>query len=163
MARARGLTLESSETDLVIDFGTFALILYYARQIDRVAAKKMFDAISSEYRYRMNYDLPLDGLTIDDEEAHFNRNDIKDVVAFIEKELIPPLSIEQQPLLEKYNGKENFHKLFYTDMDFLAGIGIEKNEFYYDSPNSLIHYLNKIKHMLQCALTIDEPYVVYVH
>jgi len=38
-----------------IGFGTYALIMYYAKTINETEAKKFFDATLTEYEYRVNY------------------------------------------------------------------------------------------------------------
>ncbi|MEN0055011.1 MAG: hypothetical protein AAGC65_15160 [Mucilaginibacter sp.] len=160
--RTRLKCFRLNDEELTFSFGTFSLIMYYAKQVDYANGKKMFDATQSEYYYRVNYDLPEGDLTDLDRQAHFVVADVQQVVSFIQNKLIPSLNTEPIGLLEKYGGRDNFYDLFYIDMDFLQAIGIGDNEYYDDSPQDLIAYLNQYKDFLQYALSINQAYKVYV-
>lgn len=144
-------------------FGTYALAMYYAKQINSVYGKILFDATSTEHGYRVDYDIPVDDLTYDDLDAHFNIDDLQLAITFIEDQLIPALNNETQDLLEKFGGAANFHFLYDSDTSFLSNISIYENEFYDSDAKQMAFSLNRLKNLFQYSLSIGQAYTVYIH
>jgi len=160
---ARAIIFDLNDKDLTIDFGTYALIMYYAKQLNQSKAMKLFDATSTEYRFRIRYKLPTAGLTDDDYDAHFISSEIMESFMFIDNELIPNLNSETEDLLKKYGGKSGFLAKYYNSPGFLSALGLEEDEFYNDSPQDIIHYLMLLKEFMQYAIGENKAYQVYVH
>jgi hypothetical protein len=162
MGRTRSIYFEYNYTEEHISFGTFALCMYYASQLNTVKTKKLMEATISEWSFRVEYELPKGGLTSDDEEAHFVSSEIQEVITFLENDLIPALNNETQDLLEQYDGKSNFINLYYNNAEFLKFNGISENEFFDSDGETLAHYMNRLKIILQYYLSENEPFITYV-
>jgi hypothetical protein len=160
--RTRAIFFESSQKSRTVDFGTYAFILYYAKQVDNLLGKKLFDCTTSEYFYRANYDFPIGNLTDENEYVHFDLTDFQNVISFINASLIPALNCESTDPISKYGGRDRFFDLFYLNMDYLENISIERNEFYPNDVQTLIFYLDEIKSFLEGALTENQPFKVHV-
>ncbi|KQR67668.1 hypothetical protein [Pedobacter sp. Leaf176] len=126
---ARAIIFDLNDKDLTIDFGTYALIIYYAKQVNESKAMKLFDATSTEYRFRIRYNLPKVGFTEDNYDAHFIRSEIMESITFIDNELIPNLNSETEDLLKKYGGNSGFLAQYYNSPGFLIALGLEEDEF----------------------------------
>ena len=163
MGKRRMVFFDLDDQEESIGFGTYALIMYYAKTINETEAKKFFDATLTEYEYRVNYDMSTDGLTPHNDKAHFNEDEIHDVITFIENKLVPALHNEPQDLMEKYVSREHFYGLFYDNRGFLDILGINNDEFYYGSPDQLIFIINKLKVFLQYSLSVNKPCQIDVH
>lgn len=162
MGKTRSIYFEYNNTEEHISFGTFSLCMYYAAQLNTVKAKKLMEATISEWSFRVEYDLPEGNLTSDDEEAHFVPLEIQEVITFLEDDLIPALNNETQDLLEQYGGKSSFVNLYYDGAEFLKFNGISENEFFDSDGETLSHYMNRLKIILQYSLSTNQPCVVYV-
>lgn len=160
---ARAIIFDLNDKDLTIDFGTYALIMYYAKQVNQSKAMKLFNATLTEYRFRIRYNLPTNGINDEDYDAHFDVSEIMESFIFIDNELIPNLDSEREDLLKKYGGNSGFLAKYYNSPGFLSALGLEDNEFYNDSPQDLIHYLVLIKDFMQYAIGENKAYQVYVH
>lgn len=158
----RIITFKLNNSTEFFDFGTYALINYYAKQLSLLSSKKLLEAGLTEYEYRWEYELPLDGFTPDDEIAHFVPSDVEDVVVFLENELIPALNNEVKNLIEIYGGKKSFVKLFYTNPEHLAFLGISEDDFFEGDGEQLSFQLSSFKVFLQSALASDTAYSVVV-
>jgi hypothetical protein len=165
MGRQRVKYFEIDDIQECIDFGTYALMMYYAKQLNSAKAKLLFDATLSEWGYRVNYDLPDGGLDgIDDLEAHFVPAKIQEAIAFIDEELVPALNEEPQDLFAKYGGGEdNFRTLYNTNPDYLIALGLTSDEFYWDDPEFIAEFLGRLKEVFEYSFTVNRPYEVYVY
>jgi len=159
---ARVIIFDVNEKYLTINFGTYALFMYYSKQVNENKAKKLFDATLTEYEYRVEYKLPIGGLTDEDYQAHFVPSDILDVLNFIDDELIPALTNENEDLLIKYGGNQGFLNKFNTDPGYLIALGLENDEFYYDAPGDIVHYSHLLKEFFLYALQLNTAYEVIV-
>jgi hypothetical protein len=162
MGRSRAKFFEYNNEEIHFDFGTYSLFMYYASQLNTVKAKKLMDATISEWKYRVEYELPEGGLTSDDEEAHFVPLEIQEVITFLENELIPALNNETQDLLVQYGGKSSFINLYYNGAEYLKFLGISEDEFFESDGKSLAFYLNRLKIILQFSLSANQPFLTYV-
>lgn len=162
MGRTRAKYFIYDDEEYHMDFGTFSLCMYYAAQLNVVKAKKLFDATMSEWKFRVEYELPKGGLTSDDEEAHFVPLEIQEVITFLENDLIPALNNEIQDLLDQYGGKSNFINLYYNNAEFLKFNGIDENEFFDSDGKTLADCMNYIKIILQYSFTANQSFITYV-
>lgn len=162
MGKARAIFFEYNDEDEHFDFGTFSLCMYYAAKLNPTKAKKLFEATISEWKYRAEYELPLENLASNNRETHFIPSEIQDTIVFLENDLIPTLNNETQDLLKQYGGKANFVNLYYNNVEFLKLNGISEDECFDGSPENLAHYMNRLKIALQYSLTENQPCLVYV-
>ncbi|GAA3734905.1 hypothetical protein GCM10022422_17270 [Flavobacterium ginsengisoli] len=163
MRKTRAIYFEYNGIVEHFDFGTFSLCMYYATLINSLKAKKLFEATISEWKYRVEYDLPEDNFTSDDDIAHFQISEITEAIEFIEDILIPSLNNETKDILLKYGGKSNFVKLYYNNAGFLKFNGITENEFFETKGESLAYHMNRLKIILQYSLDFSQPFMVYVN
>ncbi|WP_188413463.1 hypothetical protein [Mucilaginibacter galii] len=132
--------------------------MYYAKQLNEARAKKLFYATTREYYYRVLNDLNTEGYSDVDDTAHYEPQDIIDVIKFIEDELIPALNAEPTNLLAKYGGMENFVKLYEAEENFLDALGLNDNEYYVDEPEQVAYALEVFKNeFLQKSLDSGIP------
>lgn len=162
MGSTRAIYFEHNNEIDHFDFGTYALCMYYAAQLNTAKAKKLMEATISEWKYRVENELSEGSLTSDDDEAHFVPLEIQEVITFLDNDLIPALNNETQDLLVQYGGKSSFVNLYYDSAEFLKFNGISENEFFESDGKSLAFYLNRLKIILQYSLSENQPCIVYV-
>lgn len=163
MARTRAIYFEIDDRDNFIDFGTYALMVYYAKQINAGKAKQLFDATLSEWKYRVEHNLSTENLDgLEDFEAHFVASELQTAISFIANDIIPALNIETKDLIEKYGGRDNFLKLYYINPDYLAALGLNNNEFY-DELYGVKVAFKQLHDLFEYALSVNTPYEVFVH
>ncbi|MCD9575457.1 hypothetical protein [Flavobacterium soyae] len=163
MGKIRSIFFEYNEEDEHFDFGTFSLCMYYAAKLNPSKAKKLFEATISEWKYRVEYELPLENLESKNREVHFIPSEVQDSIIFLENDLIPALNNETQDLLKQYGGKSSFINMYYSSVDFLKFNGIDENEYFDGNGENLAHYMNRLKIALQYSLTVNQPLIVYVN
>lgn len=165
MGRRRATYFLFEDMCLFIDFGSYALAMYYAKQLNREKGKKLFDATISEYWYRCYYDLPRDNYTSENDEAHFVITDLEEVIAFMDNELLPALNDESEDIINQYGGLDNFIELFYSNTNgtYLEEIGLYHHEYYESDGPALAFELEKIKDLFSHCLSLKEPYRVYTY
>ncbi|AYL97714.1 hypothetical protein [Mucilaginibacter celer] len=135
----------------------------YAKKIDATKTRKLLDATTSEYYYRLKRQLPVETLVYDDWEIHFDPTDLNEVIMFIENDLIPTLESDEIDLMEQYGGWDNFITLFKNDRDFLSSaMSICEDENYFDYPPIIARYLGDFRDLIKYALSVNRLYEVYV-
>jgi hypothetical protein len=159
--RKRAINFNLDHYSFFFDFGTYALMIYYAEQIDHSEAINLLDLTTSEHFYRAEYDLLNDKLTDDDDEAHFDRKSIQDVVAFIDSQVIPSLKQEEYNLIDKYKGRENFYHLFNNAPDLSNRLGINEDDYYMDHRLSVPYHFIRLRDLFQYSLSVNQPFKVY--
>jgi len=164
MGKTRGFYYSIDNINKVEDFGTYALAMYYVKQINASKGKKLLEATLSEAAYRFENELPSGGLDgLEDFEAHYVRSDLQEVIFFIENDLIPALNNETQNLLVKYGGRANFVDLYYTNPDYLIALGVDDDEFYMADPSSIAAFLLDLKDVFEYSLSVNKPCEVLVY
>lgn len=163
MVRTRVKIFELNDQELTFDFGTYALLMYYAKQIDPIKGKKLINATISEWSYRIEYGIPLANITSDNDEAHFVISEINEVISFIDSELINNLNSESKNLISKYGGNSNFVDLYETNSDYLKVLAFSDIEFFDGNPNQLIFLLNELKFFFQYTISQNKAFRVYVN
>jgi hypothetical protein len=139
------------------DFGTYVLIMFYAKNLDADKAKMLYDSTLSESDYNVNYNLLSENLLDSDGDAHFVVAEIQQTITFINNELIPALNSEPEDLLVKYGGRHSFYELFYNDTAYFEVTCIDLEEFYDSDPKQIAHLLNLFKNLLQYSLDTNLP------
>ncbi|RDI13178.1 hypothetical protein [Flavobacterium sp. AG291] len=154
--------------------------MYYAKQIDPLKTKELFYATQSKY-YNWQYEhwnLPNDQWLFleknpyneEDDTAHFDPHTLKNIMLFLENEVIPSLEnevrfsleVENMDLIENYGGVLGFIKLFNTNPGYLEHIGIYENDIFEGSGPQMAFTLNRFKNFLEYCLSADQPYKVYI-
>jgi len=154
----RSILFVLGDNEMRYQLGEYALLMYYAKQLNEANAKKFLYATTTENYYRALNGLDTDGYSDDDDTAHYEPQDIIDVIKFIEDELIPALNAEPTNLLAKYGGMENFVKLYETEENFLDALGLNDNEYYLDEPKQVAYALEVFKNkFLQKSLDSSIP------
>jgi hypothetical protein len=160
---ARAKTFDFNGKTKTWDFGTYALLLYYAKQLDGRKGKQFFDATQSEYHYRIRNNISLVGITENDDVVHFNVTDLNELIIFFDSILIPALANETMDLIEKFGGRKKFCDLFESETGYLESIGLDDdNEYFESDPENLILYMQSFILLLQEAIASDRPYEVWV-
>ncbi len=149
--------------EFAIDFGSYALTMYYAKQLNPVLGKFFFDATISEYHYRVNYELPRGNYSDEDNHAHFVLNDLQEVILFLENQLLPSLNNENINLIVQYGGINNFIELFYTSPEYLNYIGIDEDEYFEGDGPQLAFQLEDLKNLFQNSLLNGQPYDTFTY
>jgi hypothetical protein len=163
MGRTRVKIFELNDQELTFDFGTYALLMYYAKQINPIKGKKLINATISEWSYRIENEIPLGNITSDNHEAHFVISEINEVISFIDFELVNSLNSESKNLITKYGGSSNFVNLYETNLDYLKVLAFSDCEFFDGDPSQLILFLNELKQFFQYALSQNQAFRVYVN
>jgi len=162
MAKTRVINFDLDDKYVYFDFGTYALMMYYAKQVDSANGKLLFDATSSEYWYRIDYELDTNGISNDDDTAHFEILELQQVVTFIDSSITKALSNEPQDLLVKYGGVKKFYDLFYSEVGFLGNISIDMDEFYDDNPINICYKFSRLNDLIKYAISINQAYTVSI-
>lgn len=163
MGKTRVKIFELNDKELILDFGTYALLMYYAKQIDPIKGRKLINTTISEWSYRIENEIPLADITNDNYEVHFVISEINEVISFIESELINSLNSESTNLITKYGGNSNFVSLYETSPDYLKVLAFSESEFFDGDPNQLIFLLNELKQFFQYTLSQNQAFRVYVN
>jgi hypothetical protein len=142
-------------------FGTYALIMFYAKQLDIAKGKKLMEATQSEYYYHVENNLPTDHLSDADKTVHFNVADLNEVIEFIELSLIPALNQETVDLIEKYGGQKNFCNQYDLEASYLNAIILYEEHFESD-PESIAYDLERFRDLIKYALALNQPYEAYI-
>lgn len=153
-------TLNSQEE--IFDFGTYALIMYYSKQLNEASTKKFLEATLTEYEYRVGYDLEEGNYTNDNKESHFITSEIQQVISFLGDELIPSLNNETTNLVTQYRGVKNFINKYYNNPGYLSFLGVTKDDFFEGSGEQLAYQLNYFKTFLEYAISINRPYSINI-
>lgn len=162
MAENRAVIFNLEDKELIINWGSYALILYYATQLDQLKAKVLYDITITEYWYRIIYNQPLEGWEKDNFAAHFNATKLSESIDFIQNTLIPALSLENQDLINKYGGEQSFYNLFNnSNIDFFEFIGITSHESY-DDLSEIIFLLNLLSNTFQESIIKGKPFNRYI-
>ncbi len=151
--------------DLPINFGTYALMMYYAGKIDPALAEMLYDSSISQVWYLLIHELPGGELIDNDGLAHFAPDEIPAIINFIGTKVIPALRKENNEidLLETYGGQAKFYDMFCDQDGFLNDIGIDTDEDYATYPRDLIYYFTGYKKLLERALSLNKPYEVWIN
>jgi len=163
MGKTRVKIFELNDKELILDFGTYALLMYYAKQIDPIKGRKLINTTISEWSYRIENEIPLVDITNDNYKVHFVISEINEVISFIESELINSLNSESKNLITKYGGNSNFVNLYETNPDYLKVLAFSDSEFFDGDPNQLIFLLNELKQFFQYTLSQNQAFRVYVN
>lgn len=78
------------------NFDNYGAILYYAYSVNKDLALELYKAMVSEYYYKLETGMPLEGLTDEDSNVYLPLNDLPQVVTFINNQVLP--SLETLPL-----------------------------------------------------------------
>lgn len=97
MARRIELEVDYDNSDapgFYTNFDNYGVILYYAYSVNKVLAFELYKAMVSEYYYKLETGMPLEGLTDEDSNVYLPLKDLPQVITFINDQVLPSL----QPL-----------------------------------------------------------------
>ena len=149
------------------NFDIFSLMLFYSKEIDENISLSLFKCMVSEYDFKLLRDIPLEGLTPEDENVDITVSELSVVIAFINNVLIPSLNVDSDNILNKYGGTEAFVSLFVNETGFTEDVFIDNDDFQeansdiYTKEN-LIYCFNSLKEFLQYVHSNGLPYDVRV-
>lgn len=75
------------------DFDSYGAILYYAYTVNPNLALELYKAMVSEYYYKLETEMPLEGLTDDDSNVYLQLSDLPNVILFINNQVLPSLQL----------------------------------------------------------------------
>ncbi|MBE9582984.1 hypothetical protein IM792_00845 [Mucilaginibacter sp. JRF] len=162
MARRKVFEL-NPDLSMHIDFGTYGLIMYYAKSQDLILAEKLFNATQPEFLYRRERDLSTTGIEYDDPIGHFNPNDLVQVVYFIDNVLCPALNREEKPILEMYDGKQKFLDLYDSETGFLSEICLYDSDAFQDRPGMMEATCMNLNELFKESLHTNTPLKIYAY
>lgn len=76
------------------NFDNYGVILYYAYTVNKDLAFELYKAMVSEYYYKLETGMPLEGLTEENSNVYLPLNDLPKIIQFINNQVLPSL----QPL-----------------------------------------------------------------
>jgi hypothetical protein len=95
---ARRIELEvdydsSSAPGYYTNFDNYGAILYYAYTVNKNLALELYKSMVSEYKYKEYTEMSLEGLKDTDANVYIALNDLPQVIAFINNEILPSLQL----------------------------------------------------------------------
>jgi hypothetical protein len=75
------------------DFDSYGAILYYAYTVSPNLALELYKAMVSEYYYKLEIGIPLEGLTEENSNVYLPLSDLQNVIAFINNQVLPSLQL----------------------------------------------------------------------
>ncbi|UPZ13681.1 hypothetical protein [Flavobacterium humidisoli] len=95
---ARRIELEvdydnSNSPGFYTNFDDYGAILYYAYTVNKDLAFELYKAMVSEYYFKLETDMPLEGLTEEDSNVYLPLNDLPQVITFINNQVLPSLQL----------------------------------------------------------------------
>ncbi|MBJ2127307.1 hypothetical protein [Flavobacterium sp. IB48] len=95
MARRIELEVDYSTNTLgfYTNFDNYGAILYYAYTINKNLALELYKAMVSEYYYKLETNMPLQGVTEENSNAYLLLDDLPQVISFINNEVLPSLQL----------------------------------------------------------------------
>lgn len=97
MARRLELEVDYDNSDapgFYTNFDSYGAILYYAYSVNKDLALELYKAMVSEYYYKLETGMSLEGLTEEYSNVYLPLNDLPQVITFINDQVLPSL----QPL-----------------------------------------------------------------
>lgn len=164
MSRVKYFKIDNTNDDLYLemDFGTYALMMYYASQVNYAKAEKLFNATLSEWKYRVEHNIDKGDFDSDNDTAHFVPQEITASITFINNEVIQELTNEtNEDLIDKYGGQANFETFFCDNNSFLVALGVG-DEVYDESKYALRGNFKALRDILQEAVNRNKPHKTLV-
>lgn len=96
MARRIELEVDYDNPDapgFYTDFDAYGAILYYAYSVNKDLALELYKAMVSEYYYKLETEMSLEGLTEEDSNVYLPLSNLPNVVVFIDNEVLPSLQL----------------------------------------------------------------------
>ncbi|MTH18290.1 hypothetical protein [Flavobacterium sp. LC2016-01] len=96
MARRIELEVDYDNPDapgFYTNFDNYGAILYYAYTVNQTLALELYKAMVSEYYYKLETGIPLEGLTDENLNVYLPLSDLPHVIAFIDNQILPSLQL----------------------------------------------------------------------
>lgn len=144
------------------NFDIFGLMLFYSKELDEAKSLDLYRAMATQYFYKLLREMPLGGLTSEDESVAITVLELPTVIDFIDTQVIPTLNTEGQNIIMKYGGVESFINFFtkekgFTEDIFLYDDDFQENDSDIYTKENLIHCFNMLKDFLQYVLENGLP------
>ncbi len=147
--------------DLLIPYGTLALMVRYLKELDISKAVLFLDLIVTREEYNMIYGISQSGIEDDEITCVFDAVKLQECINFFDDIVIPSLEQESQRLFITYGGEEQFIedfgsiKLLLPNLIFSTWKGDEFN----DDPEDLaFFYFTILKAIFAKAIEANQPY-----
>jgi hypothetical protein len=148
------------------DFGSVAVLMFYANSINPEMAENMIYSLLSEYDYRMEKELPVEDYTYDNFSGHGSMEEINEIIQFINNRLLPSLKNESKDLdlvFDIFGDAERFMDIYY-DVLHLGIIGIAENDLLEGYAGYIPNLFDKavlLRDFYKRVIDMDKGYKVY--
>lgn len=157
------ISYSSGSVDFYIGRQELFILIHYSEQLDADMAEKLYFAAETEYIYRVEKNMPLNGLEYgSSHQPHWDINAFSEVISFIDLRLIPSLEAEViNDIVQILGGwntlEENINKgAGYKDR---FGLVLPENNTAIETYN-YIYYANSYKDLIYRALEANKPYYI---
>ena len=140
-----------------------SVLFYFAKDINLNLAKKMYYLLHKKITYLIHNNIDADGLDgFEDMPAHFNPNDMQEVIQFITNQLTPAMQNETVDMDGKYGGSVS--SLINQVNNYNSGDSGFRLYIAHDwVPYEMTYYINmanEMKEILQESLNLNTPILV---
>lgn len=166
---ARRIELEvdydnSNALGFYTNFDNYGAILYYAYTVNKVLALELYKAMVSEYYYKLETNMPLEGLTEEDSNVYLPLNDLPHVITFINDQVLPslqPLPLDLD-LITIWNIGNSLDAFLMNQGSFFEHFSIDNIEQDGYTVQYFIHVFNKLNAFFQEVVNQNVIYKVSI-
>lgn len=156
--------IEYKSGDIFASFNReeFFILVHYANSLSVNRAKKLYFAGETEYIYRFENGLPLGGLDFyESNQPHWNTVDLKDVVSFIDMELLPQLqNLTNENLISALGGWSVLKSVIDQGPSYTHRFGIVSDDGLFEEIYEYIYLVNSLKEIIVNSLILGQPYSI---
>ena len=140
----------------------FFILVHYANSLNISKARKLYFAGETDYIYRLENGLPLDGLDFySSNQPHWNTGDLEDVVSFISMELIPDLeSLTNKNLIITLGGWPVLKSVIDQGPSYKQRFGIVSEDGLFEDTYEYVYLANSLKDVIMKSLVLGQPYFI---
>lgn len=161
MARKFMIEYESESFNSYFGREEFFIVVQYASQLNDSLAKDLYFAGETEYIYRSENGISLEGLEYNSShQTHFDIDKLTRVINFIDNELIPSLELESlDDIILILGGWEDLKTKIDQGKDYKKRFGlISSEEKICTRIYNYTFFLNSLKNVIKNSLQINKPY-----
>jgi hypothetical protein len=153
---------ESGVNNLSICREELFIIVHYASLQNNTQAKKLYYAGETEYIYRSENQLPLNGLSFyESHQTYWNISDLQEVVSFLNDTLIPNLEISSNKnLIDILGGWQSLIDNIDTGSGYKHRFGILSQGNSYENVSEYIYILKTLKDIIVSSIIMGVPYYI---
>lgn len=149
---------------LGINFDDYGILLYFAFTISNEKAKRLYEATLSEYYFRLENEIPLEGLSEIDFQSHASSSSLLQVVEFIKDDILPNLE-GLSPTLDFTNTWEvggSLDRFLISQGSFFLNFHVDDVDIDGFNPPYLIELFNRLLSIFEESIINDSYYFVRV-